>query len=237
MSFSSSTTTLVPDKTSGAFRVRAPTILKNRRPGIGGSDDDLDEKRERHEYATEAMDRDWHLVATSKLAWLDDKELAHSIIARYTRMTPPGAPYPVVLESVRHNTAGNGGRLEPKEKAEGPDHSNKSGAEKRKQSWRRGIHRLLHHLFAGKGRLRWAKWLRSWATPMWEVLGIGFLEELGLMVLATWRGKTLLSPRDLSIYCAERPKNPYKVMAEVAWELRQLKVAALGREVDKLQAV
>ncbi|KAI0141999.1 hypothetical protein BJ166DRAFT_597367 [Pestalotiopsis sp. NC0098] len=238
MSFSDSTITLVPDKTTGLFQVRAPTILKNRRRGFGDEkdDDDLNEKRERYEYATQALGHSWRLMATSCPGWLDDDEFEHSLTATYTRVTPPGAPYSVILESVRRNMERrNSGRLEPK--GEGTKRSDKAGVKRRKQPWRRPLHRWFHRLLAGNDHLRWAKFLRAWATPMWEVLGIGVIEELGLMVLATWRGKTLLSPRDLSIYCVDIPNNPYKVMAEVAWELRQLKVAALSREVDRLQAV
>ncbi|KAK6223421.1 hypothetical protein LQW54_000539 [Pestalotiopsis sp. IQ-011] len=233
MSFSDSTITLVPDKTTGLFQARAPTILKKRQRGV--VDDDGDEKRERYEFATLALGHSWRLVATSSIGWLDDDEFEHSLTATYMRVSPPGAPYSVILESVRRNMERNSGRLEPK--GEGTERSEKAGAKKRKQPWRRPLHRWFHRLLAGNDHLRWARWLRAWATPMWEVLGIGVIEELGLMVLATWRGKTLLSPRDLSIYCVEIPKNPYKVMAEVAWELRQLKVPALGREVDMLQAV
>jgi hypothetical protein len=178
----------------------------------------------------EILNRPWYLIATSNPELL--KYWAEFISVVYTRKTPANVQFPVLVEHVKCVL-----RRLPEDEVPRQSKKNRSDLRRkrlqhviRSASWKRYIIRNVDGWAAQHESSRLAKRLRFLVTPIWQVIGLGVIEDLEVEVFLAYRNRTLLMPRELMLYSRTQPEKPWKLVAAVEHELSLL----MDPELDDL---
>lgn len=170
----------------------------------------------------EILYRSWYLTATSNSEWL--KYGADFISVVYTRKTPANVQFPVLVEHAKCVL----GKIPEDEVARQSTKNRTDLRRKRLQhairsaSWKRYIIRVVDCWAAQHESSRMATRLRFLVMPIWQVIGLGVIEDLEVDVFLAYRNKTLFMPRELMLYSRTQPEKPWKLVAAVEHELSLL---------------